>query len=244
MQIKALLFDFGDTLISTSKFDYDICLRKVYESLIKDNITIPYEEYKNVYFNVRNKLYKEAEESLREAKFNQRITETLKHFGYSFKQEDAVIVRSANAFADAFVPMMQMEPYVPKLLKQLKTEGKYKIGVISNFAHPPALKKTLERFEIAKYFDALTISGEVGWRKPNPRIFKKALRSLNVKSSETVFIGDSPHHDVEGAKNIGMRTILVKKASISEDEEFGNPDICISELTELPKILAELFHCS
>jgi putative hydrolase of the HAD superfamily len=106
------------------------------------------------------------------------------------------------------------------------------------------LKKTLEIFNIAKYFDTLTISGEVGWRKPNPRIFKKALQRLNVKASEAILIGDSPHYDIEGAKNIGMRTILVRKASTDEDEEFGNPDVRISNLTELPKILAELFHCS
>ena len=240
MQIKALLFDFGDTLIRTDKFDYDLCLRKVHESLVKDNVTMPYEDFKKVYFDVRNRLYKETEHSLREPEFRLRITETLQHFGYSFKQEDAVITKGADAFADAFVPMMQMDPYVPKLLRQLKTEGKYKIGLVSNFAHPPALKKTLEKFDIAKYFDALTISGEVGWRKPSPKIFKKALRTLGVKASETVFIGDSPHHDVKGAKNSGIKAILVKKASMNEDEEYGNPDRHISELKELPKALAEL----
>jgi putative hydrolase of the HAD superfamily len=237
IHIKAILFDFGDTLIHTDKFDYDTCLRKVHESLVNDNIIVPYEECKSVYFNIRKKLYKETEDSLREAKFSLRLTETLKHFGYSFRQKDPVIVRSADAFADAFVPMMQMEPYVPKLLKQLKTERKYKIGLVSNFALPIAVKKTLERFDIAKYFDALTISGEVGWRKPSPRIFKKALQSLNAKASETVFIGDSPHHDIEGAKNNGMQTILVKKASMDEEEKIGNPDRRIFELKELQKVL-------
>jgi putative hydrolase of the HAD superfamily len=240
MPLKAILFDFGDTLIHTDKFDYDLCLRKVHESLANHSIIVPYEECKNVYFDIRNRLYKETEDSLREAEFRLRLTETLKHFGYSFNQEDTIIVRSADAFADAFVSMMQMEPYMPKLLKQLKTEDKYKIGLVSNFALPIAVKKTLERFDIAKYFDALIISGEVGWRKPSPKIFKKALQTLSVKASETVFIGDSPHHDIEGAKNIGMKTILVKKASINEDEESGKPDVRISELEELPKALSEL----
>lgn len=240
MQIKAILFDFGDTLVSTEKFDYNLCLKKVHESLTKGKVTVPYEEYRNVYFDVRNRLYKESEESLREVEFRLRLIETLKHFGYSFKQEDPVIIKSANAFADAFVPMMQMDPYVPKLLKRLKTEGKHKIGLVSNFAHPNALKKTLEKFDIAKYFDALIISGEVGWRKPNPKIFEKALQTLGAKASETVFVGDSPQHDIKGAQKSGMKTILVKKASINEDEELGNPDRRIYELTDLPKALSEL----
>jgi len=243
MQIKALLFDFGDTLVHTEKFDYDQCLRKLHESLTKDNISMPYEQFKSVYFETRDKLYMEAKDSLREPKFTQRITQTLKHFGYQFKQQDVIITRSAEAFADAFTQMMQMEPYVPKLLNQLKTENKYKIGLVSNFALPPAVKKTLERFNIAKYFDTLTISGEAGWRKPNPKIFKKALQTLNTKSLETVFIGDSPHDDIEGAKNLGMKAILIKKVSINEDEELGNPDKQISELKELPKALSELQDC-
>jgi putative hydrolase of the HAD superfamily len=244
IKIKAILFDFGDTLISTVNFDYDLCLRKVHESLTKDNITVPYEEFKNIYFDVRNRLYKETENSLREAEFCLRITETLKHFGYSFRQRNPVIARSADAFTDAFVPMMQMEPHVPKLLQQLKTEDKYKIGLVSNFAHSPALKKTLEGFNIAKYFDASIISGEVGWRKPSLKIFKKALQTLNVKASEAVFVGDSPRHDIEGAKNSGMKAILVKKASANKDEKLGNPDRRISELKELPKALSELLYGS
>jgi len=240
MPIKALLFDFGDTLIQTNNFDYDTCLRKVHKSLIKDNVTTPYEEFKNVYFDIRNRLYKETEDSLREAEFRLRITETLKHFGYSFKPEDEVIVRSADAFSDAFVSMMQMEPHLPKLLQQLKTKGKYKIGLVSNFAYPPTVKKTLERFDITKYFDALTISGEVGWRKPSPKIFKKALQALKVKASETVFIGDSPSHDIEGAKKSGMKAILIKKASANEDEELGNSDRRVYELKELQKVVSDL----
>jgi putative hydrolase of the HAD superfamily len=241
MQIKAILFDFGDTLVSTEKFDYNLCLKKVHESLTKGKVTVPYEEYRNVYFDVRNRLYKESEESLREVEFRLRLTETLKHFAYSFRQEDAIIVRSADAFAEAFVPMMQMNPYVPRLLQQLKSED-YEIGLVSNFAHPNALRKTLKEFDIAKYFDALIISGEVGWRKPSPKIFKKALQTLGAKASETVFIGDSPQHDIEGAKNAGMKTILVKKPSINKDEELGNPDKRISELNELPKVLRDLFY--
>lgn len=242
MQIKAILFDFGDTLISTEKFDYDLCLKKVHESLTKDKVTIPYEECKSVYFEVRNKLYKESEDSLREIEFRVRLTETLKHFGYSFKQKDDIIIRSADAFADGFVSMMQMDPYVPKLLKQLKKEGKYKIGLVSNFAHPNALRKTLEKFDIIEFFDALIISGEFGWRKPSPKIFKKALRTLGVKASEAVFVGDSLQHDVEGAQKSGIKTILVKKESVNEDEELRNPDKRVAKLKELPEALTDLFH--
>lgn len=240
MPVKAILFDFGDTLIHTDKFDYDTCLKKVYENLTKDKVAVPYEECKKTYFEVRNRLYKETENSLQEPDFSQRLTETLKHFGYSFNKEDPVITRGAEAFAESFAPLMQIDPYVPKLLKQLKQKGKYKIGLVSNFAHQHAVGKTLEQFGIAKYFDTLTISGKIGWRKPSPKIFEKALQALGVNASETVFVGDSAKHDIEGAKKCGIKTILVKKESNNEDEETGNPDKRIFDLRELPRALSEI----
>jgi len=130
-----------------------------------------------------------------------------------------------------------MKDLVPAVLEQLR--HKYKLGVISNFALPPGVKKTLERFDLAKFFDVILISGEIGWRKPSPRIFQKALESLGVSASETVFVGDSPILDVEGAKNVGMRTVLVRK-SLAEKRETGNPDAVISELDELSEALESL----
>ena len=237
MTVKAILFDWGDTLIQMVQFDYDACLSKLHESLLHNGVTVPYQEFRQLYFKTRDRLYKETEESLEEPNFLQRISETLKHFGYTLEETDERIVRAADAFAEAFAGQTTMKDLVPAVLEQLR--HKYKLGVISNFALPPGVKKTLERFDLAKFFDVILISGEVGWRKPSPRIFQKALLSLEVDASETVFVGDSPLLDIEGAKRMGMKTVLVRK-SLTEGRETGNPDAVINELDELPVALENL----
>jgi len=235
--VKAILFDWGDTLIQMVQFDYDACLSKLHESLLHNGVTVPYQEFRQLYFKTRDRLYKETEESLEEPNFLLRISETLKHFGYALKETDERIVKAANAFAEAFAGQTTMKDLVPTVLEQLR--HRYKLGVISNFALPPGVKKTLERFDLAKFFDVILISGEVGWRKPSPRIFQKALLSLEVDASETVFVGDSPLLDIEGAKRMGMKTVLVRK-SLTEGRETGNPDAVINELDELPVALENL----
>lgn len=237
MAVKAILFDFGDTLISTDQFDYDACLSKLHESILRDGIVVPFQEFRQLYFQTRDRLYRETEETLEEANFLLRISEILKHFGYAFDETDEKVVRAADAFSEAFAGQMTMKKYVPTVLKQLRS--KYKLGIVSNLAYPPSLMRTLERFDLVKFFDVIMISGDVGWRKPSPRIFLEALESLEVGAAETVFVGDSLLHDIEGAKKVGMRTVLVREA-LTGEKETESPDAVVSELDELPVVLESL----
>lgn len=168
-------------MIQTDQFDYDACLLELHESLLHDGIAVPFQEFRQLYFQTRDRLYKESEETLQEANFLLRVSETLKYFGYTLKETDERVVRAADAFAEAFAGQMTMKDYVPTVLSQLR--HKYKLGLISNFAYPPGLTRTLERFDLAKFFNVIMISGDVGWRKPSSRIFQKALESLGDRKS-------------------------------------------------------------
>jgi putative hydrolase of the HAD superfamily len=93
---------------------------------------------------------------------------------------------------------------------------------------------------LVNLFDAIITSVDVGWRKPSPKIFKRALQALNVLASETVFVGDELDHDVEGAQKVGMRTILLNKSSIKETPRKVKPDVIVQEIKELPRALESL----
>ncbi|MEM3011015.1 MAG: HAD-IA family hydrolase, partial [Candidatus Bathyarchaeia archaeon] len=84
------------------------------------------------------------------------------------------------------------------------------------------------------------ISAEVGWRKPHPKIFQEALRRLGAKAEETVFVGDNPIDDVQGAKNVGMKAIFIpSQFSSLEDSQKASckPDAIIRQLYELINVL-------
>lgn len=247
--IKAIIFDLGDTLILLDRWDYDKCLLKLLRSLAHDNVTIPvsYEKFKQIYFEIRGRMCREAEGSLKEVDFCHRVAETLKCFGYNCKPTSPIIIRAVDAFLDAFIEDARIENYTYILLEQLKQN--YKLGLISNFAYSKGFWKTMKHFNLTEYFDAIVVSGEIGVRKPCAKIFEKALKLLNVKASETVFVGDTLREDIVGAQKVGMKTILVENLGLKripyENLEkakivTANPDRKISSLRELKAALETL----
>jgi len=249
VQFKAVIFDLGDTLVLTDRWDYDKCLKKLFKSLQHDNIAVStsFEEFKRVYFEVRSQMYREHEESLKEIDFSLRIACTLEKLNYHVSFESPIVTRAVEAFFEVFFEDIRMESYVSQLLSELKK--KYKLGLVSNFAYAPGFWKILERFSLTTIFDAVVVSGELGLRKPHPKIFEEALKTLDVKAEEAVFVGDSLKADINGAKKIGLKTILVKNVGLRQNpyavagelDPFPvKPDIAIPNLKELPKILETL----
>ena len=229
MHLKAIIFDLGDTLVLTDRWNYDKCLIKLQESLRQDNIvvSVPYSDFRRVYFEVRNQMYVEYEPSLREVDFLQRVARTLKRFNHNARRDDPALARAVDAFIDAFVADLHMEVYVPKLLSGLKE--KYKLGLVSNFAYAPGPWKILNRFKLTEFFDTIVISGELGLRKPHPEIFNEALKGLSVKAKEAIFVGDSLKADINGAKRVGMKTVFVENIGVRK-----NPYAIAGELDPFP----------
>lgn len=93
---------------------------------------------------------------------------------------------------------------------------KFTLALISNFDHPEHIKKIISKDEIDVYFSCVIISGEVGFKKPNKRIFELALRKTNLKPEEVIFIGDS-NDDIEGAIAAGIIPVLINRELKSEE---------------------------
>lgn len=83
---------------------------------------------------------------------------------------------------------------------------KYRLAVISN--SDGSIGKLFERLDLADLFESITDSGNVGVQKPHPEIFRAALRSLNVSSDESLYIGDVYSIDYVGARNAGMQAVV------------------------------------
>ncbi|CAA6665161.1 unnamed protein product [Spirodela intermedia] len=77
-----------------------------------------------------------------------------------------------------------------------------KLAVVSNF--DTRLPKLLRDLSVANLFDAIIVSSEVGYEKPDSRIFEAALDQLGVQASEAVHVGDDEKADKIGANAIGI----------------------------------------
>lgn len=83
---------------------------------------------------------------------------------------------------------------------------RYKTALLSNVGRG-SLSTRFSDEELADWFEVVVASGEVGMAKPDPEIYQHTAEKLDVKPSECLFIDDRPHL-LEGAKKVGMKTIL------------------------------------
>jgi len=238
MRFNAVLFDFGDTLVQIKEGIHADLLKSLHKSLTLNGINIPLEELKEAYFNVRRRQHEIIRKTLREIDFRHRVSEILSCFGYTFKLDDKIIIDACEAFFKPFIDTTIVVKSARMTLQKLKQE--YKLGAVSDFLYPPVLRKMFQKFKLAGYFEAIVISGEVGWRKPHPAIFQTALKLLEVGPQETIFVGDSIRRDIVPAKKLGMRAILIDphgKALVNELPEDKRPDIVVSKLEDTLRVL-------
>ena len=87
-------------------------------------------------------------------------------------------------------------------VETIKSAG-FKTALLSNSWGTSLYPRT----RLAGIFDSLVISGEVGMRKPDPRIYALALEQIEVEAQRSVFVDDHPGH-LAAATALGMATIL------------------------------------
>lgn len=91
-------------------------------------------------------------------------------------------------------------------LKGCRKRG-LRLAVVSNFDR--RLEDILVGFGLREHFDFVLTSEATGWPKPDPRIFREALRLAHVEPAVAAHIGDSYHCDYRGAQAVGMHSFLV-----------------------------------
>jgi putative hydrolase of the HAD superfamily len=235
MPIKAVLFDMFDTLMMIRKNHefYSPSLMRMYRYLNKNGINVSFDTFQKAYIKARDDLYVKADVNLEEPHFNVRVSETLKSLGYNYDVSSPIVAAATAEFCEEFMTFVYLDENTESLLRIL--HGKYKLGIISNFAIPECVDKLLKTHELDKLFDAIVVSGAVNKRKPSPEVFERTLKALGVSASETVFVGDTLDADIEGAKAVGMKAVYIERRI--EKVEQVRPDQTIKSLSELPMVL-------
>lgn len=107
----------------------------------------------------------------------------------------------------------------------------FPLALITNGV-PDLQREKIETTGIAKYFSEIVISGEVGYGKPDSRIYQIVLSRLKINPESTFSIGDSLERDIRGAKVLGIKTVWVNRHGLTRDESIV-PDIEVSNLKQL-----------
>jgi putative hydrolase of the HAD superfamily len=99
-------------------------------------------------------------------------------------------------------------PETIDVLEELKHRS-LKLGVISNFDN--RAYSVMRSLNILHFFDAVTLSSEAGYCKPDREIFEVAVRALGAPASEILLVGDSLQDDVEAGTRAGLPAVLIDR---------------------------------
>ena len=114
----------------------------------------------------------------------------------------------ADRIAAAWQAHISIDPQAVPVLSALKQN--MMVGLVSNFDHPPHVRRVLSDHKLEKCFDTVIISSEVGVKKPNPAIFNFGLEQTGLAPDHMLYVGDT-QEDVTGAIAAGIRPIFLAR---------------------------------
>jgi len=100
-------------------------------------------------------------------------------------------------------------------------------------------RKDWRAMGLADAIDGYVTSHSVGWRKPHPAMFRRALELARCEPGEAFMVGDRLRADIWGARQLGLRTVWrIPKSGVPQSDADVTPDVTVDELTELPVRIA------
>jgi putative hydrolase of the HAD superfamily len=118
---------------------------------------------------------------------------------------DAFFELAYSHFAEAGV--WELYPDVIEVLEALRS--RFDLAVVSNF--DGRLRMILEQFGVSRFFSRVFLSSELGADKPDPLIYRRALKLSQVASNEALHVGDDPVRDWQGAEAAGLSAFPLER---------------------------------
>lgn len=139
-------------------------------------------------------------------------------------------------FYETHYQVRSLRPEALAALEALQKKG-HRLAIISNIISRGLVPRRLVEYGIAHYFDPVVTSSNLGWRKPNARIFEEAAHLMQLPPEACAYVGDTVSRDVIGARRaeyglvIQIKSFLTGKADVGVDSV--PPDAVITDLRQV-----------
>jgi HAD superfamily hydrolase (TIGR01509 family) len=231
MVIKGVFFDLFGTLVGTpifedSRSDWN---KTFFKYLQEHGHKLDYEEFLakgNTFFKLKSPPVEDDGLTVYERKLKKFCLD----LGITFNPEQ--LHELADLTNNYGMKKCVLDQKAIPLLKKLKQDKK--LILITNFDHYPHIYHLLDHFKLSELFDKVLVSSEVGFKKPNPEIFKRAIEFSKLKPEEIIHVGDAKA-DVKGALATGITPILLGMFNSEVQNKYWNKKV--KTIMSLPEIL-------
>lgn len=244
-KIEAVIFDLDDTLLDWSQpeMKWHDFTRPMADN-VYDHLEIQGHSLgdRDQFFQLLRKHvemeWERAKEDWSGASFGKALREACNEAGADMDRLD--LEETMRAYDWRPMPGVDLYDDARDVLDKLRDRG-YQIGLITNSFLPMWMRDVeLEHYGLIHYFDARLTSGDAGYMKPHPAIYEQMLGLLDVPAERAVFVGDRPKHDIAGANEAGLISVLIDPPHLDRELNGVIPDFTVTRLSELLPILEAL----
>ena len=204
----------------------------IFKILKNNNIKVDVPLFLKAYHPINRKyweLYRENKVSKSDLRFY-RLSDTFKEL--NVKVFEKLIRKLSVDYINHLSDFNYLIPNAIAILEKFHSD--YNMHIITN-GFKEVQKRKLKKSGLLKYFKTITISEDVGFKKPSKEIFLHAIAKANAEIEKSVMIGDNFNADIIGAKRMGMKAIYYNFHKTSEQKLEGI--LKIDNLLELKDIL-------
>jgi putative hydrolase of the HAD superfamily len=241
MEIRALLFDVNGTLIDIETDEWmEEAYRAIAHFLTYQGIGLHRGEVRDFYFQIMKEQFAASNEMYPEfdvvAVWREFLRRNATEYSRSLKPEKLLQMPLFLAEMQRGISRKRLMafPQTREVLAALKT--RYRLAVVSDAQSVYGLPE-LRAVGLAEYFAPIIISGDYGYRKPDRRLFQAALTELNIRPEQAIFVGNDRFRDVQGARQVGMKTILFCPQGNPKGSPESEPDYILYQYADLPRAI-------
>jgi len=222
---SAVLFDFGGTLDADG-----IAWKERFHRLFAgEGVAVERGQFDPVFYAADDALVGTVPATL---SLEDTVLRVASGVAAALRPEDATLgARVAAQFlSDARVCFEANAPVLGRLAER------YRLGIVSNFYGN--LPTVCDNANVRRYFGVIVDSAQVGFLKPDPRIFLAAVETLGIKPGRTVMVGDSLARDMAGARAAGMAHIWLAPHPARQGRPCCQEDRVIQSLAQVEELLS------
>jgi putative hydrolase of the HAD superfamily len=241
MDIRAIAFDVNGTLVRIlADDDEERIFRAAAHFLTYQGIDLHRQELRDIYFQVMKEQFRASPEQYPEFDAVGLWRSIIDDHGSDFtralpagklKQMPLFLAEMCRGISRR---RLGLYPYVCAVLDVLR--ARYPLAIVTD-AQTMYARGELHKVGLLSYFDPIVISGDHGYRKPDPRLFQFALDGMGVAAGNTMYVGNDMYRDIYGAREAGLTTVMFDSDQGVKEYRDCAPDYRITDFRDLLGIL-------